>query len=211
MTMSWTSFRQHLTSPSMKLMEQGYGMMKVSKDPYHDHTHVDRMLADLQRFLDHKKEQNKVNPEVLLLSTAWHDSWKSGRVAGNEIELLYHQFMDGLGSVALFEAAAKKQGLEKDLTQQVSYAIRKHAHFQFLPVQTEEAKLLRDLDDLDLWSVERFDLGKNLFIFETPWKVKFFLRTLEKQVFHTDWAHQERHKRKDSLYETIKKLLVHLH
>jgi hypothetical protein len=210
MSSSWVPFQQHLSPSSMSLVQKGYEMMKVSKDPYHDHTHIDRMLADLKRFLDLEKGQKKVNPEVLLLSTAWHDSWKSGRVAGNEIELLYHQFMDGLGSVALFEDAAKKQGLASDLIQQVSYAIRKHAHFQFTPIQTEEAKLLRDLDDLDLWSVERLNLGKDLFIFAKPWKVKFFLRTLESQVFHTDWAHQERQKRKDPLYESIKKLLVHL-
>lgn len=37
----------------------------------------------------------------------------------------------------------------------IGYAIRKHSQFQFFPLKTIEAKILRDIDDLDIISAKR--------------------------------------------------------
>lgn len=203
---------RHLISPeNWSLVQRAHQMMEQSKDPYHDHTHVARMVADFEHFWEKSELSKKVNPEAVLLSISWHDAWKSQRLAKNSLELLYHQWMDGLGSVQLFEQAAKSAKISADLTRQVSYAIRKHAQFQFAPVKTIEAQVLRDLDNLDLFSTERFQRGKELFIFGSKMKTKFFLSMLDRQQFHTPWAERLRGERQQSLKDTITKLLDNLY
>lgn len=142
---------------------------------------------------------------------SWHDVWKSQRLAKNSLVLLHHQWMDGLGSVQLFKEAAKVAKLSSELTAQVSYAIRKHAQFQFTPVKTLEAQVLRDLDNLDLFSPERLKLGKDFFVFGSKMKTKFFLSVLDRQRFHTQWAEKLRHERHPSLKDAVAKLLDNLY
>ncbi len=196
------SLRQYLSDPVLQLSTRGLEVMSKSKDPYHDVTHAERMLQDFSFML--KKDEHllsMINPEVVVLSICWHDSWKAGRLARNNLELLYHQFWDGLGSVRIFERAAKTAHLKAELRSEVSYSIRKHAHFQFLPIRTLEAKILRDLDDLDLWSQERISRGKGIFAFASAWRVKIFRRTILNQKLNTDWAYAEREKRSLSFLE----------
>jgi hypothetical protein len=202
-----STLTQHLSEVSHKLGRQAYQLMEKSKDPYHDHTHVDRMLVDIQKFLKESDQAKKLNPEVAITSVLWHDTWKSGHLANNLIELLHHQWMDGLGSAELFERAAKSAKAEREFIRQVSYAIRKHAQFQFTPVKTLEASVLRDLDDLDLWSTERLKNGQDFFVFRSPWKIKLFLNTLQKQKLHTAWANAQRELRRSDLVQAVEKLL----
>lgn len=183
--------------------------MEVSKDPYHDRTHAERMLHDFSFLL--KTEEavaQALNPEVVILSICWHDTWKAGRVGQSSLDLLIHQFWDGLGSLRIFERAAKAADLDPELRKQVSYAIRKHAHFQFLPIRTLEAKVLRDLDDLDLWSEERLERGKGIFAFAAEWRVKIFRRTIIQQKLTTDWAIREREKRSQKFLDFLDRLLI---
>jgi|GEM_PF-1105617 len=200
-------FRKQLSSKSIELSLQALQQMQISQDPYHDLTHIERMLADLESFLTTSPEAKQINPEVLVLSISWHDTWKSGRLAKNAVELLHHQWLDGLGSAALFDQASHQIKLPKELKEQVSYAIRKHAQFQFLPVATEDAHLLRDLDDLDLWSIERLRRGESLYPFAAAWRIKLFKHTIEKQFLHTAWARQQKQKRHAAFSTQIDDLL----
>lgn len=201
--------QQYLSVKSKQLCDQAFELMAVSKDPYHDQTHVDRMLKDFSFLLQTEKSVAvKLNPEVVILSICWHDSWKAGRVGKSTLQLLFHQLWDGLGSKSLFDKAAQKVKLDEQLRRDVGYAIRKHAHFQFLPITTLEAKILRDLDDLDLWSEERFERGKGIFAFASEWRVKIFRRTIIQQKLTTDWAIREREKRSRQFLDVLDRFLI---
>jgi hypothetical protein len=209
-TSSINTLYTHLSEQSRKLIHFAEQYMKRSKDPYHDVTHIERMLQDLQQFLqEHKNSEKTLNLESVILSIYWHDVWKSHRVARNALEVLHHQILDGVGSAELFERAAKAAKISKDLIDQTAYSIRKHATFQFLPLRTEESKLLKDLDDLELLSVERFEKGKHLYILAAPWRLKIFKRNLQQQKLFLPWTNQQKEQRTPPFIELLDKLLTH--
>ena len=131
--------------------------MSKSIDPLHSQNHIYRILDDLQRFKleDDEVKWSTVNFEVLLLAICWHDTWKSFKFPHSKKAMLYHNFVDGLGSMRLFSKRVKRLNLEKKIINKAKYAIRKHSSFQILPKRTLESKILRYLDQLEEWSVDR--------------------------------------------------------
>lgn len=197
-------FRSYLSDAELKLCQQALDIMEHSHDPYHDIGHVERMLQDFSYLLRRSAKLAQVlSPNVVVLSVCWHDSWKAGRVGKNTLQLFFHQLWDGMGSAVLFEKAAKEIGLEKPLRQQVYYAIRKHAQFQFLPVMTLEAKVLRDLDDLELLSHERWEKGKHIFALAARWRAKIFRHELLTHKLYTDWGVEQQRLRRPPFLEVL--------
>lgn len=125
--------------------------MSQSPDPIHDHHHIGRILKQLGWFL--KSHAKKPNFEILLPAICWHDVWKGRRQSLNPIKLFYYQLYEGIGSWRIFQKHQKD--LPANLAAQIGYAIRKHSQFQFFSLKTFEAKILRDLDDLDIVSAKR--------------------------------------------------------
>jgi len=199
-----TSLEKYLSPQGKILADQALERMKVSKDPYHDWTHAQRMLQDFEYLLKEEPSlKEKITPEVVILSICWHDTWKAGRLGTNTVQLLYHQFMDGLGSAFIFKDAAAKSELSSPIADQVFYAIRKHAQFQFFPIRTLEANILRDLDDLELVSHDRWSRGKHIFALAARWRSQLFRREVLRQKLSTEWAVKQKQERLKTFIETL--------
>ncbi len=143
--------------------KEGIRLMSKSPDPLHNHHHILNMLKDLDLMLsnDHEINWKKVNFNVLLLSITWHDIWKSQRLPKSRKKLVYHWFAEGIGSMRLFSKETKKYHFDPMITKKVRYAIRKHPYFQLLPKRTIESKILKSLDELEDFSIDRFKEGLN--------------------------------------------------
>lgn len=199
-----SSLFQYLSPPGKSLAERAIERMKSSKDPYHDWTHPERMLKDFE-FLLKEEPALKVliNPEVVILSICWHDTWKAGRLAQNLIQFTYHQLLDGYGSAVLFREHSQKTDLNQHVRDQVFYAIRKHAQFQLFSVKTKEAEILRDLDDLELLSDERWHRGKHIFALAARWRAQVFRKALPLQQLSTSWAAAQKKRRLPSFLKIL--------
>ncbi len=161
MTLSRFLKTTNITLPknSEDACQKAIRLMTKSLDPLHSENHIFRMLDDLNAFMTSDSEINwkKINFEILLLSICWHDTWKSKKFPRSKKAMLYHNLVDGLGSMRVFGKHSKQFNLTKFVSNKTKYAIRKHSSFQFLPKRTLEAKILRDLDQLEEWSIVRVD------------------------------------------------------
>ena len=120
--------------------------------------------------------KQKIDFQVLLLSICWHDVWISKRIPKNLIHLTFHQIVEGLGSALIFKKYALKAKLNKKLLRSVYYAIRKHSSFQVIPPFTLEAKILIDLDKLELWNNYRFFNSKLSMVSNKEFYQKYLVR-----------------------------------
>ncbi len=140
-----------------KLCSIAVTIMQKTKDPVHDLEHVEKLLDELDYLLRKiKKIKKDINFNVLLLAIFWHDTWYVGKKNQNLLQLILYQFLEGFGSARLFLKYAKKEGLEAKTMRKTFYCIRKHSSVQLLPPFTIEAKILIDLDKLELWNFYRF-------------------------------------------------------
>ena len=150
--------RNHLniSEAAGRVCEQGLGMMRDSIDILHNSNHVYRMFNDLEHFIrDQPHMREEINYDTLLLSIVWHDVWRTSRFPFTVKSLLIDRLWEGIGSSSLFSKMAKNSGLDQDTIKTVCYNIREHAGVQFWPAKTIESKILKDLDQLDEWSIER--------------------------------------------------------
>ncbi|MDH5532989.1 MAG: hypothetical protein OEX81_01005 [Candidatus Pacebacteria bacterium] len=143
-----------ISKKTLMLCRVGEQKMADSIDQLHDNHHIGRLLSNLESFLKDNRNHKKINFEILLLSIIWHDTWKAKKQSLNPFKLLFHQIYEGFGSVIIFSKHSVGL-LPKSIIVEVNYAIRKHAQFQFFPLNSIEAKILKDLDDLDLFHVRR--------------------------------------------------------
>lgn len=198
----------HITKDALALCDQGIELMEKSIDGLHDHNHVLRIVQNLNDFLANTQELKKedINFNVLLPAICWHDSWKSMRFPKNLFHLAYHMYMDGIGSSKLFKKATKNKQIPKKMKKEIAYAIKKHAMLQFRKPKTIEAKLLKDMDKLDEWALERLKevekkMLKDLHLNKKTIRLAIFyfkrkmLKTKESK-FHFEWSKKEFQKRK---------------
>lgn len=180
--------------------------MAKSKDIMHDRSHVERMLKDLAKILKIKKFK-KINLEVMILSICWHDVWKAQKGHGGPVKTIYQQVMEGVFTAIIFRKEARKQGLDKDVTKRVAYAIRKHSQLQFLPTKTDEAKLLQDLDKIEKWHVGRaLTAIDEYFAFTSDFMrflFKVYMRMDKEQKLYFPALKGEFNKRKRSYFSTL--------
>lgn len=184
--------------------------MKASLDDLHDFGHVERMVTDLKKLLGREERlKKKLDMEVLFLSIAWHDCWKAKRDPRNPLSLWWSNFYEGWGSKKIFKKEAKRAGLDKRKMRKINEAIVKHTWFWKKAKRDWEAKVLWDMDNLDVWTVERVIPKKN-HIFEGRWgkKDRFFVRavlfwvqnflmTRSEKYLYFKWSKGEFSKRKE--------------
>lgn len=206
-----------LSLTSLSLCNQALNIMNDSKDPLHDLNHVKRILDYLHQFLKNEARVKKdLNFEVLILSICWHDTWKSERFSNNIIAFLFHNFWEGIGSMRLFGKVAKKAKLDKNISKKVKYAIRKHHSFQIRKRKTLEAKILMDLDVLDVWSMERlkviekmlseFKIGSRILKLVIFYYKRYMLKKDETRL-NFKWSRKEFKKRKTLYTKEVQRLI----
>jgi hypothetical protein len=138
----------------------GIEVMGKSIDPHHNNSHVDNLLNYLDILLISNPAVGKtIDYNILLPAICWHDVWVSQRQAKSPMELVIHQIAEGRGSANMWNKYAQGK-MSSDYVNRIRYCIRKHSSLQLLPTFTIEAKILIDLDKLDLWNIARF-LGKD--------------------------------------------------
>jgi hypothetical protein len=158
------------------LCQTALNLMKSTGDVVHGIKHIESILKNLDFLIKDKKLKKKINFSILLRSICWHDVWISGKKTGNIPKLIYFQFIEGLKSAYIFKSYAKKVNLEKSLTTNVFYAIRKHSSFQILPTFQMEARILVDLDKLEIWNHVRFFDPKAEFLSKKEFYQKYLVR-----------------------------------
>lgn len=204
----------------LSLCHEGIEITRNGIDPLHDENHTFRILTDLDQFLreETKIERSEVNFEVLLLSICWHDVWRAKIFPKNVISLLFALLWDGLGGARMFAKRAKQVGLEQEMLSPISYAIRKHTSFQIFPPKTLEAKILKDLDNLEGWSLTRIKALKERYL--VPGKIepkllrlaKFyfdhFMAKMSTKASYFEWSKSEFLKRKKDYMDEVNRLLL---
>lgn len=214
--MQLTEFLQqnniNLPQELIDLGHEGIAYMRDSLDVNHNHTHVELLLDNLTQLLKHEPHLN-LNFRILLPAICWHDVWKASRVMGTgKIKLLYENIYDGKGSEKMFRAYAKEIRLRIELLEPIAYCIRTHASFSSLFPKSRiisgtarlrrpgvvEARVLRDLDGLEVWNLKRFDSVINSIEYITPpllkvavWWFKTITLKTDENRFYFAWTKVE--------------------
>lgn len=153
-----------INSKVLTLCDSGSKIMKNSVDQIHDLSHVEKLLDELDYLINQISNLKKqINYEVLLLAICWHDTWNTNKKITNLFQLITYQVFEGFGSANLFKKYATQVNLDKHILRKTYYCIRKHSSFQIIPPLSVEAKILIDLDKLELWNFFRFFRGKSAY------------------------------------------------
>lgn len=222
MNLSEFLYRQNLALESavFSFCQEGIEMMAESLDPFHTEKHIFRILDILDSFLRENDQvlKSQIDFEVLLTAICWHDVWKSRRFPAFWLRGAWQAFWEGLGSRRIFVKEARENGLEKEIVKPVRYAIRKHSTFQITSPKTLEAKILKDVDNLEFWSLERLrdvvhDLEKNnwapTLLLPTAKIYKYLLRVLNRESsLSFEWSKKERDRRRQNYRVELEKLIA---
>ena len=157
--------------------EEGIERMRSSIDPAHNVGHSERIIADLDKFVEENKEL-EVDFETLLISLSWHDVWRATNFKPNLIDLLISNYREGTNAAKLVTMEMEKEGFGQNLTDKVKYCVERHPgpHPSETKRETIESRILHDLDQMDSWSGGRLQEIKN-YISENP-KGKYLLPML---------------------------------
>jgi hypothetical protein len=174
------------------LLDKAVEFMTNTRDSSHGMEHINNLLRETNRFFKSTENKFDIDREILLLALYWHDVWKS-QIRPSWRNYFFLQFYDGLGSMLMFKNYASKVSLPPEMIRSVSYTIRKHSAFQGLPRKTLEAKLLWDVDTLDIWNFQRTqavfqDLGAS-----NPTALDSYIRYIKKAGFklYFEWTRNE--------------------
>jgi hypothetical protein len=208
----------HLPGDVLALCMLGLDKMAQSLDPLHDLSHCERLFDALNLLLsnDANLRHQTINFTILLSAICWHDVWKAGHIPKSIPQLLYDQYRDGPGSSILFKDYSQNTSLRTEERDAILYAIRVHGNFRVLPLATKESKILKDIDNLDQWSLIRVTHASRLLnkrkskrnqqISMAYLYFYIFMALQTKRKYHYTWAKQEFIRRK-SVYIAQLKLL----
>ncbi len=195
------------SSQKIKIMlDKAVEFMTNSKDASHGMEHINSLLRETNQFFKSTENKFAIDQDILLLALYWHDVWKS-QIKPSWGNYLFLQLYDGLGSMLMFKKYARAVSLSPEIIRSVSYAIRKHSTFQGLPRRTLEAKLLWDVDTLDIWNSQRTqtvfqDLGSfNITAFDSY--IRYMKRTGFRLYF--EWTRNEVRKIAPSFFDEMSK------
>lgn len=200
--------KEQLTEKDKNLISSGVFLMKNSKDPLHDLNHIVTLKNNYEEF---KKEgETKTQNQVMLHSIAFHDAFKAVNPrAKSGLRLIWDEIYEGLGSAKIFQKHANKVKLDRKLTAEVMYTIRKHPLFNFLPRATNEAKLLFDLDELEFWNFDRFKKSFTIFQFDLNRHIEATMAYLKHRTnkgFYFEWSRHKFEKNKPNFIQELRKI-----
>lgn len=182
-----------LDAPTHLACKEGIRLMRKNTDPHHDVNHVYKLLENLDYLLISVPNLTKsIDFSILLPAICWHDVWIATHISNNAFELIYNQIVEGRKSAKMWSDYSFKL-MDYQQASKIRYCIRKHSSVQFLPTFTKEAKLLIDLDKLELWNIYRFINKKNTMVsnkkvyskyivrmyYQYSWYVGLYFRELE--------------------------------
>lgn len=206
-----------LSESLISLCKEGSRQMEKSIDPLHKEDHIERILDSLNSLLKYSPKIKKtINFEILIPAICWHDIWKSQKFYTTKSAFLYGTFFDGLGSARLFRKAAKKLLIDKKIIRLITYAIRKHSSIQLLPHNTTAAKILKELDLLDEWSIERLVTIEKIYLKSgllSPRLMRIanfyfnhYMIKSHESAFCFSWTQNEFESRKENYISQVQKL-----
>lgn len=206
-----------LPEPLVSLCIEGLKLMKKSVDPLHKEDHIERILDSLNSLLKYNFAIKKnINFEVLIPAICWHDTWRSKKFRTKKSTFLYATFYDGLGSAKLFRKKAKKLLIDKKMIRQIAYTIRKHSAVQLLPHRSTSARILKELDLLDEWSIERLKIVEKTYLKSqllSPRIIKIakfyfdhYMIKSHQSSFYFPWTQSEFEFRKNNYIPLVQKL-----
>jgi len=160
-----------------ELIQRGVSIMKESKDPFHDFHHIKRCIKYAKLFFTMYGRKHNLDWGSLVLAIAWHDV---SRVKGLDIDyqrrwwkyleylplaievsILKNGINDAEQSIELFMNEA--QNISSIIQQQVIQGIQGTSP-QRNAEQSFYAKIVGDVDMLDLYTIGRFESGlRNVF------------------------------------------------
>jgi len=192
--------------------------MEKSVDDLHSVGHVKRMLVDLKKLLEREKGlEKRIDKKILQLMIVWHDCWKAERNTENVFLLGWSNIYEGWGSAKIFRRQAKKVKLSKRKIKIIGDGIKKHTWFCRKIKRGREASVLWDLDNLEVWSLERAMPKKN-HLFSRGWRrkdrflvkaiffyIQNFLMARSEKHLYFDWSKGEYIKRKEEFGEEMEK------
>lgn len=191
-----------------QLIDEATLIMSESKDLLHDKGHISRMITDWNTLSD--KINEKVDCDVVVLAICWHDTWLAKNNLPSILGTLFEYVYEGVGSMLLFNKAAKRVGLDEKLRKAVASAIKNHPGLPTSKHKTIESKILWDVDNLETWSWERL-VGmykektrkkKKIILTKTYFEVVMKKRLSDRLYF--DWSKKEFDKRKEVFLEKVK-------
>ncbi len=211
----------NLRDQVIQICEAGIEIMRRSINPLHDERHIFGILSNLDTFLETGEvEKSKINFEVLLLAICWHDVWRAKRFPLSLFVYLFDHVMEGTGSMGMFSQVSEVFGLDEETIKKTSYTIRKHSGFQILPLKSLEGRILKDLDSLEEWSLDRIKPMKEHYMLLGIMNTKvmklakfyfdhFMVKDLAKSFFFK-WPKTEFERRKKVYVQEVNKFIAEL-
>lgn len=187
--------------------ETGLQIMRASKDPLHSINHIDRLISDLDEFLN-ETDIEDLNFNILLPAICWHDSWKAKRNTKNPLKLIMDNVTEGKEAEKLTKKVMKKLKIEKELQKSIGYCIRKHSWVQFRKLKSIEARILCDLDKLDMWASIRVEIAKNNKVVKFLLsKTKRLIRNAKiKKKYNLEWFQNKHNERYPEFVKKLEEL-----
>lgn len=156
--------------------QRGIDLMSDGTDPHHNDNHVYRIFDHLDYLLiATPKLRSLISFDILIPAICWHDVWISKHTAHNIFELIYFQLVEGRKSASSWLEYSSNL-LELDHINNIHYCIRKHSSVQLVPPTTLEAKILIDLDKLEVWNINRFIKKENTLVSHKELYSKYIVR-----------------------------------
>jgi len=136
--------------------DQGISRIRNSADPAHNVGHLERMIFDLDKFVEGNKDL-EIDFETLLISISWHDVWIAQNFRPNLVDTLRSSYTEGPNAAKLVGVEMEKAGFEQNLIDNVKYCVENHPGPEASKTKrvTTESRILHDLDQMDSWSEER--------------------------------------------------------
>lgn len=161
-------------------------IMEQSNDALHTDKHIQNLFQELDILVGYEKRS--IDYDILLPALCWHDIWYAIQpTTNNTFVIVFRIFYEAYGSAKCFLGYTKQYPIDQNIIQEIYLAIRRHArtgvrfidHVLNTP-HSYEAQVLRDLDELDVWSIQRLELvKKQLFENKLPgnylWLIHWYL------------------------------------
>jgi len=191
-----------------KLIDEATLVMSESKDILHNKGHISRMIGDWNVLST--KIDEKIDCDVVMLAICWHDTWLATVNLPGILGTLFEYVYEGIGSMLMFNKAARRVGLDEKTRKAVAYAIKNHPGLPTSKHKIIEAKILWDVDNLETWSWERLvgmyeenkSNKKMIAMAKTYFEVVMKKRVSDRLYF--DWSKKEFDKRKKVFLEKIR-------